>query len=41
MFIMMNLERFYAEALLPRAAGLAQAVTDSGDATIAIAVEQF
>ncbi len=33
--------RFYAEALLPQAAGLAQAVTTSGDATVALAAEQF
>jgi hypothetical protein len=33
--------RFYAEALLPQAAGLAQAVTASGDATVALAAEQF
>ena len=33
--------RFYAEALLPQAAGLAQAVTGSGDATMALAAEQF
>jgi alkylation response protein AidB-like acyl-CoA dehydrogenase len=33
--------RFYAEALLPQAAGLARAVTDSGDATVALAAEQF
>ena len=33
--------RFYAEALLPQAAGLAQAVTASGDATVALPAEQF
>jgi len=33
--------RFYAEALLPKAAGLAQAVTASGDATVALPAEQF
>jgi hypothetical protein len=33
--------RFYAEALLPQVAGLAQAVTASGDATVALTVEQF
>ena len=33
--------RFYAEALLPQAAGLAKAVTDSGEATVALAAEQF
>jgi len=33
--------RFYAEALLPQAAGLAQAVIASGDATVALAAEQF
>ena len=33
--------RFYADGLLPTAAGLAQAVTASGDATVALAAEQF
>ncbi len=33
--------RFYAEALLPQAAGLARTVTESGDATVALAAEQF
>jgi acyl-CoA dehydrogenase len=33
--------RFYAEALVPQAAGLAQAVAGSGDATVALAAEQF
>ncbi len=33
--------RFYAEALLPQAAGFARAVTDSGEATMSLAAEQF
>jgi alkylation response protein AidB-like acyl-CoA dehydrogenase len=33
--------RFYAEALLPQAAGLAQSVAASGDATVALMAEQF
>jgi hypothetical protein len=33
--------RFYAEAVLPQAAGLAHAVTASGDATVALPAEQF
>jgi acyl-CoA dehydrogenase len=33
--------RFYAEALLPQAAGLARAVTESGDSTMSLAAEQF
>jgi acyl-CoA dehydrogenase len=33
--------RFYAEALLPQAAGLAKTVTGSGDSTVALAAEQF
>ena len=33
--------RFYAEALLPQAAGLARGVTDSGEATMSLAAEQF
>ncbi len=33
--------RFYAEALLPQAAGLAQAVTGAGESALALAAEQF
>ncbi len=33
--------RFYAEALLPQASALAHIVTDSGDATMALAAEQL
>ena len=33
--------RFFAEALLPQVAALARAVTDSGEATLALAAEQF
>ena len=33
--------RFYAEALLPQAAGLAQAVTGGGESALALAAEQF
>ena len=33
--------RFYAEGLLPQAAGLASAVTESGDSTLSLAAEQF
>jgi len=33
--------RFYAEALLPQATALARAVTESGQATVALTAEQF
>jgi hypothetical protein len=33
--------RFYAEALLPQAVGLARMVTESGESTLSIAAEQF
>jgi alkylation response protein AidB-like acyl-CoA dehydrogenase len=33
--------RFYAEALLPQAAGLARAVAESGESTMALAAEQL
>jgi alkylation response protein AidB-like acyl-CoA dehydrogenase len=33
--------RFYAEALLPQASALARAVAESGEATLALAAEQF
>ncbi len=33
--------RFYAEALMPQAAGLAQAVTGAGESVLALTAEQF